>query len=196
MSMMKRLRPFLSASAVALATVGIVSAYAQTQPPGGSISSTETITATVTKIDKKDRWVTLKMADGKLVDLHIGPVARNFDQVNVGDRVTARQQDTVDITVIPPGQAAPNVSGGSSMVGAPAGSKPLGVKVDTVVITGRVTAIDHDQRLVTLLGPLGNSHTIEVGSLAARLNEIKTGDSVQVTLKSSTMIEVTAPAKK
>jgi hypothetical protein len=70
------------------------------------------------------------------------------------------------------------------------------VQVDTAVITGQVTAIDYDDRLVTLLGPLGNSRTLVVGPAARRFNEVKVGDNVQLTLKSSTMIEVTAPAKK
>ena len=194
--MKKKILSLLSATSVALATVGAVPANAQTSPPGGSISATQTITATVTAIDKKDRWVTLKRADGSLVDVQVGPAAKNFPQIQVGDQVTAQQQDTVNITIIPAGQAAPNVSGGSTLVTAPAGNKPLAVEVDTTVVTGKVTAIDYDNRLVTVLGPLGNSRTILVGPAATRFNEVKVGENVQITLKSSTTIEVAAPAKK
>jgi len=193
--MNKKLLSFVSAIAVALATVGAVSANAQTPPPGGSASATETIQATVTKIDKKDRWVTLKRADGSLVDVHVGPEAKNFPQIRVGDLVTAQQEDTVSITIVPAGQAAPNVASGSSLVTAPEGSKPLGVMVETTVVTGEVTDIDYDNRLVTVLGPLGNSRTLLVGPEAKRFDEVKVGDNIQVTLKSSTMIEVTTPAK-
>lgn len=193
--MKKNLLSLLSAATVALATAGVAAVNAQTPPPGGSISVTGTITATVTAIDQKDRWVTLKRADGSMVDIQVGPAAKNFPQIRVGDRVTAQHSETADITVIPAGQAAPNVSGGSTLVTAPAGSKPLAVEVDTTVITGKVTAIDYDTRLVTLLGPLGNTRTVLVGPAARRFNEVKVGDNIQLTLKSSTMIEVTAPAK-
>ena len=194
--MNKKLLSLLSAASVGLLTLGAAPASAQTPPPGGSMSVTETISATVTAIDTKDRWVTLKRADGSLVDIQVGPEAKNFPQIQVGDQVTAQQHDTVDITVIPAGQAAPNVSGGTSLVTAPAGSKPLAVQVETAVVTGKVTAIDYDDRLVTILGPLGNSRTVLVGPAATRFNEVKVGDNVQITLKSSTMIEVSAPAKK
>jgi len=102
----------------------------------------------------------------------------------------------VTIEVVPAGQAAPNLTGGTSVVGAPAGTKPMGVMVDTTVITGAVTAIDYDKRTVTLLGPAGNSRTLEVGPAAKKFNQVKKGDNVVVTLKSATTIEVTAPGKK
>jgi len=193
--MHKKTLALLSAASVALLTLGAAPINAQASPPGGSISVTGTMTATVTAVDQKDRWVTLKRADGSLVDIQVGPEAKNFPQIKVGDLVTAQHSETVDITVIPAGQAAPNVSGGSSLVTAPAGSKPLAVEVDTAVITGKVTAIDYDNRLVTLLGPLGNTRTVAVGPAAKRFNEVKVGDNIQITLKASTMIEVTAPAK-
>jgi hypothetical protein len=194
--MHKKTLSLIPAATLALLTLAAAPVHAQTPPPGGSISITGTITATVTAVDQKDRWVTLKRADGSVVDIQVGPEAKNFPQIKVGDQVTAQHQETVDIVVIPAGQAAPNVSGGSTLVTAPAGSKPLAVQVDTAVVTGQVTAIDYDNRLVTLRGPLGKFRTLAVGPAAKRFNEVKVGDNIQLTLKSSTMIEVTAPAKK
>ena len=87
--------------------------------PGGSVSASDTRTATVTKVDAKDRWITLKLADGSIVDVQAGPAVKNFAQIKVGDEVVASQEGTVTIEVLPAGQAAPNVSGGSAIVGAP-----------------------------------------------------------------------------
>ena len=182
-------------AAVALATLSAAPVLADQAMPGGSISASTTRTATVTKIDQKDRWITLKLKDGTLVDVQAGPAVKNFPQIKVGDKVVANQQDTVTIEVVPAGQAAPNVTGGTAVVTAPAGTKPMGVMVDTTVITGAVTAIDYDKRTVTLVGPEGNSRTIEVGPAAKKFNAVKKGDNVVLTLKSSTTIEVTAPAK-
>jgi hypothetical protein len=179
------------AAAVMLA-VAAVPAAAQDKP-AGSVSASETRTATVTKIDAKDRWVTLKLADGTLVDVQCGPAVKNFAQIKVGDKVVASQQDTVSIEVVPAGQAAPNVSGGSATVSAPLGAKPMGVQVDTIVVSGKVTAIDHAKRTVTLQGPEGNSHSFVVGPGAKKFGAVKLGDVVIITIKSATSIEVKSP---
>ncbi len=163
---------------------------------GGSVTATATRTATVTKIDKKDRWVTLKLADGSLVDVQAGPAVKNFDQIKVGDLVVANEQDTVTIEVLPAGQAAPNVSGGTAVVGAPKGAKPMGVMVDTTVVSGEVTEIDYAKRSITLKGPAGNLRTLQVGPAATKFDTIKKGDVVVLTLKTATSLEVTAPPKK
>lgn len=184
----------LSASALTAAVMLVVALPAGAQDrPGGSVSASETRTATVTKIDAKDRWVTLKLADGTLVDVQCGPAVKNFAQIKVGDKVVASQHDTVSIEVVPAGQAAPNVTGGSSTVSAPLGAKPMGVQVDTVVVSGKVTQIDQAKRTVTLQGPQGNSHSFVVGPEAKRFNEVKMGDVVVMTIKTATSIAVESP---
>lgn len=181
---------------VALSALVVAPAFAAAQDkPATSVSASATHTATVAKIDAKDRWVTLKLADGTLIDVQAGPEVKNFAQIKVGDRVSATQEDTVTIEVVPAGQAAPNVSGGSATVSAPLGAKPMGIKVDTAVVSGAVTAIDYDKRLVTLTGPEGNSRTFEVGRGAKKFKNVKKGDVVVVTLKTATTIEVLPPAK-
>src|SRR3974390_3529568 len=111
--------------------------------------------ATVTKIGSKDRWVSMKMDDGGMLDVQAGPEVKNFAQIKVGDHVSFAQDDTISVEVVPAGQAAPAVSSGSSMVTAPAGAKPMGIKVETITVSGAVTAIDYAKRLVTVKGPQG-----------------------------------------
>ncbi len=188
--------PLMADNAMPGVTGSVSATRGATELPSGSVSATTTVTATVTRIDKKDRWVTLKMADGSLVDIQAGPAVRNFDQIKVGDLVSSTHEETLAIAVVPAGTAPPNATGGSAIVGAPAGSKPMGVMVDTTMVSGKVTAIDNTPRSVTLLGPDGNTRTIPVGPGVKRLNEIKVGDDVVFTLKTATTIEVTAPVKK
>ena len=181
-------------TASAMLTVAALPAAAQDKP-AGSVTASATRTATVMQVDAKDRWVTLKMDNGNLVDIQAGPAVKNFAQIKVGDKVVATQQDTVSVEVVPAGQAAPNVSGGSATVSAPLGAKPMGVQVDTVVVSGKVTAIDYDKRTVTLQGPAGNSHTLEVGKGAKKFHEVKVGDVAIITIKSATSIDVQSPGK-
>ncbi len=196
--MNNKLVPLLSATAViACATLGAVPAMAADQGmPSRTVSASVTRTSTVTKIDKKDRWITLRLEDGSLVDVQAGPAVKNFDQIKVGDQVIAEAQDTVTIEVVPAGQAAPNITGGSSVVTAPKGAKPMGIVVDTVVVSGKVTAIDYGARTVTLVGPEGNSRTFQVGPEATKFDAVKQGDVVVITLKSATSLQVVTPTKK
>lgn len=69
----------------------------------------------------------------------------------------------------------------------------MGVQVDTVVVSGKVTAIDYTKRTVTLQGPQGDSHSFVVGPAAKRLNEVKLGDVVVIAIKSATPIAVESP---
>jgi len=57
------------------------------------------VTATVDAIDKEKRMVTLKFADGRTRSLKLGPEARNFDQIAVGDQVKATYAESVAIGV-------------------------------------------------------------------------------------------------
>jgi len=178
--------------AVAIVVAGPTMAQ---EKPAATVTTSVTHTATVTKIDAKDRWVSLKMADGSVLDVQAGPEVKNFAQIKVKDRVTFTQDDTVAIEVLPAGQAAPNVSGGSAVVSAPPGAKPMGIKVDTVQVSGAVTAIDYDKRQVTVKGPKGNLQTFEVSKKAKNFGNVKVGDVVVVTLTTATTIEVLPPAK-
>ena len=141
----KLLTTLSATAAVALATLGAAPVSAQDKP-AATVTTSVTHTATVTKIDAKDRWVTMKMEDGGMLDVEAGPEVKNFAQIKVGDHVSFTQADTVAIEVVPAGQAAPNVSGGSAVVSAPLGAKPMGIKVDTVQVSGAVTAIDYGKR--------------------------------------------------
>ncbi len=188
-----------AAAAVVFATLGaapvMAQAQGQTDKPAGTASTITTVNATVVHVDKTDRWVTLQLEDGTLADIQAGPAVKNFDQIRVGDHVTARQEETMAVAVVAGKGASPSASSGSSMVTAPPGSMPMAVVVDTATVTGKVTAVDYAKRTVTLMGPAGNSHTIEVGPEVKKFDAIKKGDDVVVTLKTATMIEVSPPAK-
>jgi Cu/Ag efflux protein CusF len=192
----------MAASATLLAATSAIAAQAASTAQGASMAqdkpaatmtTSDTATATVTKVDRESRWLTLKREDGVLIDVQAGPEVKNFAQIKVGDKVIATQQNTVTIEVVPAGQAAPNVSSGSKTVSAPAGSKPMGVQADTVTVSGKVTAIDYGKRTVTLQGPHGNLHSFVVGPEAKKFDAVKVGDVAVMTVKTLTSIEVQSP---
>ena len=179
-----------------LVALGASPVRAADEKPSAGASASISSSATVTAINAKQRLVTLKLADGSLADIVAGPAVRNFDQIKVGDQVIASAKDTVTIEVVPAGQAAPNVTGGSAITSAPKGAKPMAVLVDTAMVSGTVTAIDVEQRAVTVSGPAGNVDTIHVGPDVQHFDSLRLGDVVVVTLKSVTSLEVVTPARK
>lgn len=196
---MKNRSAFIAGAASAVLLGGLASMAALAQSPAGKpagmIAASTTLTATVTKVDAKDRWVTLKLADGTTFDVQAGPQVKNFAQIKVGDTVTASQDETVAIAVVSGDAAPPMASSGSTTTGAPLGAKPMGVEVDLVTLSGKVTAIDYGKRLVTIVGPQGNSNTVQVGPAVQRFDNIKQGDQVVLNVKRVTTIQVTAPGK-
>ena len=59
---------------------------------------------------------------------------------------------------------------------------PGGVMVNTTKVSARVTAIDYDQRKITLLGADGQPFTVKVGPEAVNFDQVKKGDLVNLTL--------------
>ena len=153
-------------------------------------STSVTRSATVARIDRKGRWVTLELADGSFTEVKAAPAVRNFDRIQVGDEVVASRSVTVNIEILPPGLAAPEGAGGATVASAPKGSMPKAAVVDAIVVSGTVTDIDRDRRLITIVGTDGTSRTVEVGADVQKFDEIETGDVVVVTVTTATSLEV------
>ena len=79
---------------IAIAAAFAVNAPAQTtvvksEPGKASVEHTVDVTATITAIDKTTRDITLKGPKGNWVVVTAGPEVKNFDQIDVGDKVHA-----------------------------------------------------------------------------------------------------------
>lgn len=161
-------------------------ATAQTQPsaaagdrPGVVIAERATMTATVEGLDRSQRLMTVKGPKGRALTLRVPDEVRNFDQIDVGDRIEAEYLDAVAIVVRPAGAPAP--SGETTAVRvAPPGGQPSATVVETRQISATVEAIDHDTREVTLRGPRGDTRTVTVDPRVERLRDVKVGDEVVV----------------
>jgi hypothetical protein len=165
---------------------------ARAQPAASPREITATIridmTATVEAVDKQTRTVTVRRESGEVKTLEVPPEVRNFEQVEVGDRVRAEYVDAVAVSLGRPGE--PLGSADTSVVTvAPAGAKPGATSVRTRVVAATITALDKEQRLVTLQGPLGNRRTIHLDA-GVDIGRINVGDNVQVRHTEATMLAV------
>jgi hypothetical protein len=160
--------------------------------PGVVMADVVVINATVEAVDKDKRTVTLKGSGGRTVTLKVGPNAKNFDQIKVGDKVKGKFLDSVALFVRKAGTPADAAEMQAVSV-APRGQKPKAMTVDTVEISAKVEKIDYKKRLVTLKGPEGNTRTIKVDPRVKRLAEIKVGDDIVLRQTEALAIEVITP---
>ena len=115
----------------AVALAGCAATPEPPQPEVVAINATSA-SARVERVDQKQRQLTLKLQDGRRIELAVSPEVRNFAQIRRGDTVEVRYVESVLLQVHPKGTAAPTASAGEYVQGAPAGEKPAGVAVITV----------------------------------------------------------------
>jgi Cu/Ag efflux protein CusF len=167
-----------------------------TRAPGtATIKGTTKVTATVQEIDAATRTVLLKTANGKVVEVEVGDEARNFDQLKVGDVVTAVYRESLTLNLKKKGGDAPSVEENPSMERTPAGAKPGGTLGREVKVVADVIAVNPKHKTVTLRGPKGNTLDLKVED-PAQLADIKKGDQVDAVYTEALAISVAPAAGK
>lgn len=156
--------------------------------------NTATATATVQKVDLKNRLVTLQGADGKPFTITVSDAVKNLPQVKKGDIVTVVYYDSIAYDVRRPGQAEPGVTSASELSTAKPGEKPGGVAAQVMTVTATITAIDRTAPSVTLQVPGGVARTIKVRD-PSKLEKVKVGDLVELTYSEALAISVEKPTK-
>jgi len=151
------------------------------------------ITATVEKVDLKQRLVTLKGPEGNEVTIHVDKRVKNLPQVKKGDELVVDYLQSVAVDLHKPGEP-PAVSSASGIETAKPGEKPGAVAVRRVHATATISAIDAASSTVTLTGPRGNAFPVKVKD-TARLEGLKVGDAVDVTYTEALAIAVKKPTR-
>jgi len=134
-------------------------------------------TGVVEAIDAATRKVTLRKADGTVVTTVAGPEITRFDEVKVGDKITARYYDTIVLRVKAPGESeVASATRGTTGAGQ---ATPGGIKAKQMTLTVTITAIDPATPSITFTGPEGWKYTSKVQDPAA-LAKVKVGDKVDI----------------
>lgn len=150
------------------------------------------LTARVQAISRKNRILTLKFPDDKVAKVKVGPEVRNFNEIGVGDTITADFRDEVELYVAGP-DGKPAWSEVEEIKRTPKGVKPGAAIIRAYEYSARVIDIDYASRRVTLKGPDGKMMQVTGGPEVKRFNEIKTGDLVVARLKEAIDIKVEPP---
>ncbi len=186
---------FFSVTAVLVVLVSASFSMAQQEAaerPGIVLGDSIVITATVQALNKADRTVVLRSSDGSVHEVEVDQAVKNYDQIEIGDEVKVEFYQALALSLGVPGE--PMTEGTQSILEvAQPGDKPNLTGVEVVDVIATVSAIDKEARTATLIGPLGNSVTIQADDSMKNFDKVKVGDKVQARYIEAIAISVTKP---
>jgi hypothetical protein len=183
-----------AAGAIGLLLATSIPSFAAQHDGGAGLVAGDAIEldATVKAVDKETRSVTLEAETGRTVTVKAGPEVKNFDQIEVGDKVEVDYVEALALHVEKAG-GSPMAEVGAAIEKALPGQKPAVAVAGTVEIKAKMTAIDKEKRTVTLQGPEGNARTIKVDPKVKRFDELAVGDDVVARYTEAIAIAVKKP---
>lgn len=185
---MKRLIAVFPLVMLALALAAVAPAQIK-EVPGDMV----TVSGTVEAIDHTNRVLTLKSnQDGEFVTVDVPESAKRFDEIKVGDKVTARYYDNVTVRLKKPGEKA--VNAGEAAVTPGSGPKPGATVAAQRTMTATIEAIDPKVPSITFKGPKGWKYSRRVLDKDV-LKQVKVGDQVDFTWTEAVTLEVSTPKK-
>jgi hypothetical protein len=191
----------IAAALVCLANAAVAQTNPQapqmtTHSEPGKVVVTGTIktVSTIVGIEPDTRTVWLKDPKGKVVQVVVGEAARNFEQLRVGDVVTAEYSQALSIN-LKKTNAPLTANETETVERAPAGAKPGGAAAREVTVIADVTAVNHQTGEITLKGPQGNSVDLIVQD-PEQLKRIRKGDQMKVVYTEAVAISVEPQASK
>jgi hypothetical protein len=164
---------FAVSAALAL-LVSLTAAIAQERTP---IAVTESVTvkATIEAIDKENRILTLRTPRGHLVELKADERVRRFDELKVGDEVSATYSESIVVQLRKPGEPAPE----KERVIVRPQSRPGASIEDVRTMTVTVEEIDRAGSSVTIKDSQGRLRSYRIRD-PKRLEGVKVGDQVDI----------------
>jgi hypothetical protein len=156
-----------------------------------SQSAPVTLTATIAAIDNATRTITLTGAGGTPVQVQAPDEMEGFNALRVGDVVTATYFEALAVSVRKPGSPAPPAPTDTTMTQRK-DRAPGSETRRQVSFTVTIEAIDQKAPSLTVKGPQGRVVTLSVRD-ATQLQNLKAGDSVDVTYYESLLVKVARP---
>lgn len=135
----------------------------------------------VIAINAETRSVVVEGEKGRQVEIFAPADSPNFDQIEVGDPVSATYQEAIAITITPVSGSQPGVTKTVDVARAPKGETPSASVTERIELRAVVKAVDTETRSVTLDVPGGGERTFKVAS-DIDVEKITVGEQVSVAL--------------
>jgi hypothetical protein len=155
------------------------------------MASEVTVMGTVEAVDHKARTVTIRLAQGTAVTLDVPPTAMRFEQVKVGDAITATYYDRVSLRLKPAGEAPVERTMEPTTVGTP-GDLPGATRTRQHVSTVTITGWDPVNKVVSFTRPNGAAYSRRLlDTTDPKIADgLKVGDRVDVTRTEAVTVAV------
>jgi Cu/Ag efflux protein CusF len=190
--------PVVAAAAFALAATlaaALAATLAAEEKKPIATKQTRSITATVEAIDKANRELTLKGPKGNLVVVEVSERVKRFDEIKVGDIISAQYTEALVFQLKKAEESAP-LGTVEKVGGTPTeGDKPGAVVSSQVTATVAVEAVDPSVPSITVRNAENNILSYRVEN-AKNLEGVKPGDKIVVTYIEALAIQVSEPKKK
>lgn len=175
-------------AAILFGLSALAPAVSMAQTPAMGAAATATLTAKIVAIDSTSRVVTLQDAKGNTQAIQVGPGVTRFSALKVGDTVTFTYQESVALSIVKAGAAAP-MAQNAPTVTRTEGDKPGGTISQTQTATVTIAAIDMTTPSITVTTQDGKTISMLVHD-PANLSGLKVGDVVQITYNQALAISV------
>jgi len=160
-----------------------------------TVSDSIVVKATIVKVDKKKREITLRDAQGNEEAVVVSDEVRNFNQIKKGDVLEIEYHRAAASALEKVGDAT---SAGTSMdiARAKPGEKPGMMAMQTQTIVATVLDVDKANRLLTVQGPKGGIVTVVVPADMKAFDTLVKGDKISAEYGEAVAISVKTPEKK
>jgi Cu/Ag efflux protein CusF len=175
-------------TAFVLAALLAAPALALAQKPVTQSESIE-VSGTIEAIDHTTREVTIKGSGGAVETYYVGPEAKRFGELKVGDKVTARYQAAIAFQIRKPGAPAPAPASEDVKLVPGKGPRPGGTMSQQKTATVTVKALDAKAPSITVLTADGRTLSFRVED-PKRLEGVKPGDKIDVTYTEAFIVTV------
>ncbi len=176
--------------------VAALAACATTDTPRDMVETVATergvtASATVEAVNQERREVMLRTEDGRYLTVDAGPEVRNFDQIEVGDRVEAVYVESVVASMASAGQDAQD-DAVVAVERAPEGARPGVAMASEVQTTVELVSYDPVTGLATYTTPEGFTDSVIVEDPAMRdfAAQLQPGDRVNLTISEAVAIVI------
>lgn len=181
---------------VVLALSTAVPALAQTQqapqPPAPKPvieTNVVEVKGTIEGLSPDTREVTVRVEGDGLRTFAVKPDVKRFNELKVGDRLSARYQESIVMEVRKAGAAAPKLAAGEQKRVPGKAQRPSGAIVQQEQATVEVKAIDKKTPSINVLTEDGRTVSYKVEH-PERLEGLKVGDKIDITYTEALIVIV------